>query len=369
MSKKEDPGFQPTFQGSGPFGPGNFQETPNVGTPNFKDLPISNITNDFDEGGFSETPRIPGDAGASVTLPFQPNVYQEGNNFYFEFTTAGVVFLPVARASGGSWHNSWNDAWPFRPTMVDSSGGSARAINDADAFGGSTVRRPRLQLTDGENHIIYLEVTYISNDESLSGRVAGDGTYAGIRSQIPQLKVGPRKSGDDSVMETVAESADNGNDSSFASHQHDISDPKTISMVDNIGAPFGSGSSSGLTPYTYVPLLERNYFVNAAPEIKVVKQADSDTDDVFSVKHDSWRNTDLSRKFVWGSISFDDTTTPSTPIIEWWRYDCPTYMQRNHVIDGNTNLDRQPPLDHTATDDTAQLVAPNATNTGLTGVV
>ena len=44
-------------------------------------------------------------------------------------------------------------------------------------------------------------------------------------------------------------------------------------------------------------------------------------------------------------------------------------MQRNHVIDGNTNLDRQPPLDHTATDDTAQLVAPNATNTGLTGIV
>jgi len=252
--------------------------------------------------------------------------------------------------------------------MVDSSGGSARAINDADAFGGSTVRRPRLQLTDGENHIIYLEVTYVKNDESIAGRVAGDGTYAGIRSQIPQLKVGPRSSGDDSVMETVAESGGTG-DASFASHKHDISDPKTISMVDNIGAPFGSGSSSGLTPYTYVPLIERNYFASAAPQIKVVKQADSDTDDVFSVKHDSWRNTDLSRKFVWGSISFDDTTTPSTPIIEWWRYDCPTYMINNHTADNNTNLDRSIPLDHTATDDTAQLVAPNATNTGLTGTV
>ena len=359
MSKKEDAGFQPTFQGSGPFGPGNFQETPNVGSPNFKDLPISNITNDFDEGVFSETPRIPGDAGTTVTLPFQPNVYQDGSDFYFEFTTAGVVFLPVANSSGATdkrWHNPWNDAWPFRPVMVDSSGGAARAINDADAFGGSTVRRPRLQLTNEEDHIIYLEVTYLKNDESIAGRKAGDGSYAGIRSQIPQLKTGQTYT--DSTAGT-----------DFSSHSHFIGDMNTISMSDNIGAPFGTSPNSGLTPYTYVPLIERNYYAAAAPEIKVVKQADSDTDDVFSVKHDSWRNTDLSRKFVWGTISFDDTTTPSTPIIEWWRYDCPTYMINNHMSDDNSNLDRNIPIDHANDYDTTDLTAPNATNTGLTGTV
>jgi len=373
MSKKEDPGFQPTFQGSGPFGPGNFQETPNHGSPNFKEVPISNITNDYDEGGFSETPRIPEEAGASVTLPFQPNVYLEGSNFYFEFSTAGVVFLPVANAASApnkSWHNPWNGAWPFRPTMVDSSGGSARAINDADAFGGSTVRRPRLQLTDEQDHIIYLEVTHIKVDESIAGRKAGDGSYAGIRSLIPPLKVGERSTDDASVMDTSLESADNSNDSSFASHKHTISDPNTGLRADTTNAPFsGDPNFTDPNPYTYVPLLERNYYVNAAPQIKVVKQADSDSDDVFSVRHDTWGNTDLSHKFVWGTISFNDSTNPSTPVIEWWRYDCPTYMINNHVIDGNTNQQRAIPIDHGNDFDTTDLVAPDATNTGLTGVV
>ena len=44
-------------------------------------------------------------------------------------------------------------------------------------------------------------------------------------------------------------------------------------------------------------------------------------------------------------------------------------MINNHTADNNTNLDRNIPLDHTATDDAANLVAPNATNTGLTGIV
>ena len=359
MAKDANDYGNTSASGHGAYGHGSPWSHQYVGPPTFGSLSPENAESNFGGDSSSEAPRQILEDSASVILPFQPNVYQDGSDFYFEFTTAGVVFLPVANSSGATdkrWHNPWNDAWPFRPVMVDSSGGAARAINDADAFGGSTVRRPRLQLTDGENHIIYLEVTYLKNDESIAGREAGDGSYAGIRSQIPQLKTGQ-----------IYTDSTSGTD--FSSHSHFIGDMNTISMSDNIGAPFGTSPNSGLTPYTYVPLIERNYYAAAAPEIKVVKQADSDTDDVFSVKHDSWRNTDLSRKFVWGTISFDDTTTPPTPIIEWWRYDCPTYMINNHMSDDNSNLDRNIPIDHANDYDTTDLTAPNATNTGLTGTV
>ena len=355
MSKKEDPGFQPTFQGSGPFGPGNFQETPNHGSPNFKEVPISNITNDFDEGGFSETPRIPEEAGASVTLPFQPRVYQDGNDWYFEFTTSGVVFLPVATGTTDTvWHNHWNESWPFRPTMVDSSGGSAISINDADAFGGSDSRRPRLLLTEGGRNVIYLEVTVTSNEDSISRRPDGTGAYGeGVIIKTPELSLVKSDGTTNNVLTEDEGDTSSGGPSDFESHNHPIN-PSNFAIKYNSGGSATIHGDGIVHPKSFVPLGERNYFVTTAPEIKVVKANDGDSPAhiPFSVRHNSWANTDGSKKFPWGSIFIDNSSTPSVPRIEWWRFDCPTYNFNNRTVDmGTSPTAGKHPKDHPTTED------------------
>jgi len=311
------------------------------------------------DAGYDHTPftsvNSAGVSGSTITLPFQPRVYQDGNDFYFEFTSTGVIFLPVGKVNGGhnDWHIPWNEAWPFRPTMVDSSGGSARAINDSDAFGGSTVRRPRLLLSSGNQNIIYVEITFVQNENSIADHKDATGAYSGVKTLLPNYKIV-------GTTDSVTPSGD-------SNHSHPV-DLETYAMKDNIGAPFGAGTNSGLTPHAYVPIAERNYAVEAAPEVKVLSAPDGDGDNVFLVKNDSWRSVELTRKFVWGSITFDDTTDPATPLIEWWRFDCPTYMINNHTVDDTSDGTRDIPLPHEADDDPTASI-PNAPNTGLSATI
>ena len=237
--------------------------------------------------------------------------------------------------------------------MVDSSGGSARAINDSDAFGGSTVRRPRLLLSSGTQNIIYVEITFVQNENSIADHKDGTEAYSGVKTLLPNYRI-------DSNTDSVT-------GSDFSNHSHPI-DVETTSMIDNIGAPFGTSPNGNLTPHAYVPIAERNYAVEAAPEVKVLSASDGEGDVVFSVKNDSWKSTELAKKFVWGSITIDDTTDPNTPLIEWWRFDCPTYMINNHTVDDTSNGTRDVPLPHENADDPTASI-PNAPNTGLSATI
>lgn len=331
-----------SFLGTGPFGATPDQGLPDFDYPRFPPHVGTQVNNQYGGYSSSESPNIPEEPATAPIMPFQPNVFQdaEDGQWYFDFETSGVVFLPVGMTGSITWHNHWNEAWPFRPTMVDDSGGLPIAINDAGTFSGSgsTVRKPRLALPTGKNLIIYLEVTYIKNDYTIASREDATGAYSGVKSKIlPALSL-------DGVL-----GEEDG-------HDHPLSAAYTGTMHStNITAPYGTGSALGSDsdPRAYIPLSERNYFVTAAPEIKVVIANDDDGSTPFSLRHDIWRNVDLTRKFPWGSVYIDASTSTSFARLEWWRFDCPTYSANNHIIDVGSSPDNSNlPADHAANNDT-----------------
>ena len=341
-NSNDNPPVDKSFSGTGALGTGGYQELPHLPTPNFGSLPVSEVNNSYGGYSSSESPHIPEEPATAPIMPFQPNVFQdaEDGQWYFDFETSGVVFLPVGMTGSIAWHNHWNEAWPFRPTMVDVSGGLPIAINDAGTFSGSgsTVRKPRLALPTGKNLIIYLEVTYIKNDYTIASRQDATGAYSGVKSKtLPALSLAGALGEEDG-------------------HDHPLSAAFTGTMHStNTTAPYGTGSTLGSdsSPRAYIPLSERNYFVTAAPEIKVVSANDDDGATPFSLRHDIWRNVDLTRKFPWGSIYIDDSTSTSFARVEWWRFDCPTYSANNHIIDVGSSPDNSNlPADHAAGNDT-----------------
>lgn len=355
-----------SISGSGEQGQGAPQSTKYTGTPPTisTDVDVEVPQNYIEDGPTMSQPRSILEAQESIVLPFQPRVYKDGNYWYFEFTTAGVIFLPVGRIngnnSGNDWHIPWNDAWPFRPKLRDhpstTASSTLTAINDVHTYDGASnpTRRPRLLLSTGNQNIIYVEVTFVQNENSISDHKDGTQAYSGVKTLLPNYK--------------ISGNTDSVTGSDFSNHAHPVA-LETTSMIDNVGAPFGDGNSNNLTPHAYVPIAERNYSVQLDPEVKVLSASDGDSDDVFSVKNDSWRNDELTRKFVWGSITFDDQTDPETPLLEWWRFDCPTYMINNHTVDDSSDGTRHVPLPHEDDDDTAHLIAPNAPNTGLSATI
>ena len=366
MAKEEIPASN-SASGSGEYGQGEPKHTPFVdySERSHLDVEVPTVSYDGDPVVSQPTPEIP--SQDAITLPFQPRVYKEGNYWFFEFTSAGVIFLPVGKVSGDNsgndWHIPWNDAWPFRPKLRDhpstsptTPSGTPTAINDVHAYDGSSnpTRRPRLLLSTGNQNIIYVEITFVQNENSIADHKDGTQAYSGVKTLLPNYKI---------VGDT-----DSVTGSDFSDHAHPV-DLETTSMKDNVGAPFGTSPNGNLTPHAYVPIAERNYSVQVDPEVKVLSALDGDSDGVFSVKNDSWRNLELTKKFVWGSVTFNDSTDPETPLLEWWRFDCPTYIINNHTVDDTSDGTRDVPLPHEDDDDTAHLIAPDAPNTGLSGTI
>jgi len=372
-NSNDNPPVDKSFSGTGALGTGGYQELPHLPTPNFGSLPVSEVNNSYGGYSSSESPNIPEEPATAPIMPFQPNVYQDAENgyWYFSFDTVGVVFLPVGRATGNEWHNTWNDAWPFRPKMNDwneTSEGALKDINDADNYGGGYIeRKPRILLEEGEN-VIYLEVTYTFKENSIADLTAGNGAYEGVRAQVPLMRT---KAVTGNAATGATQQVTSGNNTEFSSHRHDLPELELEACIDNVVAPWGNGvdSNADLTPYVYVPIMERNAFVTQEPVIKVLS-AGHEGETSFSVKHDTWKNTDSVRKFIWGTVYIDADTSTQFATTEWWRYDCPTYMINNHTVDGNTG-GRETPLDHAATDDNTDLADPSADawsdapNTGL----
>ena len=135
MAKDANEYGNTSASGYGAYGHGNPWSHQYVEPPTFGGMSPENAESVFGGDSFAEAPRQILEDSDSVILPFQPRVYQDGSDWYFEFTTSGVVFLPVATGHTDTvWHIHWNEAWPFRPVMTDSSGGSVRAINDIHAY-------------------------------------------------------------------------------------------------------------------------------------------------------------------------------------------------------------------------------------------
>jgi len=370
MAKDANPYENNSASGTGPYGQQAYQSHQYFGSPNHGGLPPESVISKYGSVGSGEHPRQLGEAQQATLLPFQPRIYQDGNHWYFEFTTSGVVFLPVATGTDGTvWHNHWNEAWPFRPKMADwnsTTAGAVVEINDVHNYGGgSDTRRPRLFLTDGARNVIYLQVTLLSNEDSISRRPDGTGAYGeGVIIKTPELSL-VKHDGTTNNVNTEIEFDESSPtvDSDFNDHSHAIN-------LSNFAIKYNSDGNATIHgngivhPKSFVPLGERNYFVQAAPEIKVVKANDGDNpaDTPFSVRHNDWNNTDQQRVFPWGSIYIDNSTTPSTPKIDWWRYDCPTYNFNNRTVDMGTNptADKHP-KDHPNTEDgnVTNLTAPN----------
>jgi len=380
MAKEEIPESN-SASGSGEHGMLQPQSTPYTGTPPYGGSEVQTPNNYIEGDPDVSQPRPILESQDAITLPFQPRVYQDGNHWYFEFVSSGVVFLPVATGNAGTvWHTHWNEAWPFRPKMADWSStteGAVVDINDVHNYdGGSDTRRPRLLLTDGGRNVIYLSVTLIPNEDSISRRADGtNGFGEGVIINTPELSLvrvdGEEFDTDDVNTEAeFEETLPDSDDSDFASHHHGIDLAKFAIKYNSAGNAtiYGNGIEH---PKSFVPLGERNYFVGAAPIVKVVKANDGEAPDAtpFSVRHDDWDNTNTTRVFPWGSIYIDSSSTPSVPKIEWWRYDCPTYNFNNHTVDTGSNGDAaKHPAVHAATEDAnvANLTAPNDDGLGAT---
>lgn len=349
-----------SISGSGEQGQGAPQSTQYTGTPPTisTDVDVEVPQNYIEDGPTMSQPTPQVESQDSTLLPFQPRVYQENNDWYFEFTTSGVVFLPVATGTENTvWHNHWNEAWPFRPVMTDSSGGSVRSINDIHAYDppSTDTRRPRLLLTEGGRNVIYLEVSLTSNEDSISRRPDGTGAYGeGVIIKTPELSLFKSDGTTNNVnTEQEFEASTPSVDSDFEAHQHPIN-PSNFAIKYNSGGSATIHGDGIVHPKSFVPLGEKNYFVTTAPEIKVVKANDGDSPAhiPFSVRHNSWANTDGSKKFPWGSIFIDNSSTPSVPRIEWWRFDCPTYNFNNRTVDmGTSPTAGKHPKDHPTTED------------------
>jgi len=366
-----------SISGSGEQGQGAPQSTKYTGTPPTisTNVDVEVPQNYIEDGPTMSQPTPQVESQESTLLPFQPRVYQENNDWYFEFTTSGVVFLPVATGTENTvWHNHWNEAWPFRPVMTDSSGGSVRAINDIHAYDppSTDTRRPRLLLTEGGRNVIYLEVSLTSNEDSISRRPDGTGAYGeGVIIKTPELSLVKSDGTTNNVLtEDEEDTSSPAAPSDFESHNHAIN-PSKFAIKYNSGGSATIHGDGIVHPKSFVPLGERNYFVTTAPEIKVVKANDGDSPAhiPFSVRHNSWANTDGSKKFPWGSIFIDNSSTPSVPRIEWWRFDCPTYNFNNRTVDmGTSPTAGKHPKDHPTTEDdnVADLNITNENGLGAT---
>lgn len=362
-NSNDNPPVDKSFAGTGALGAGGYQELPHLPTPNFGSLPVSEVNNSYGGSSFSESPHIPEEPATAPIMPFQPNVFQdaEDGQWYFDFETSGVVFLPVATGTQATiWHNHWNEAWPFRPTITDHTS-TLKAINDVDKFGGYVERKPRLLLAEGEYNIIYLKVTCVADDNIIARRADGSGAFSGVKVEFPPLQAVKADNSNDQLI-TGDRSSSGSGDSDFSAHNHDIN--LNIKLKHNEGAPFGTGSQGITDPAAYVPLAERNYHVTTSPEIKVVKAADNDGALPISVRHDDWRNTDTIRVFPWGSVYIDDSTSTPFARVEWWRFDCPTYNLNSHTIDNGSSPARTYPADHGVSED-ANVADLNAPNDGL----
>lgn len=347
--------------GTGPYGQGNYQSHQYFGSPTFGDLPPESTISNYGGSSSGEQPRQILDGGSSVVLPFQPQFTYIGANWYMSFKTAGVVFLPIARDDvTHKFHLPWNSAWPFRPVIEsDSTVGSPldgssrhRFINDAATYSNANggTRRPVLKLANDSNNIIYLEVSYKVEDEPVTAHPDGssNNSYSGIPAKVPAMK----------LTDLPTSTEDDGDHIGHNGHDHsiDFSNAKTHHEIDNLNAPFQptDEASSGGEPHVYVPLQEKNYYVEVPPQnpndgsynlsqwnvrVKVASSADSNnSSDVFSSKHTTWRNQELTRKFVWGAVVVDDESPPVITSSEWWRYDCPNYDINNHVMGKTTSL-------------------------------
>ena len=375
-----------SFMGHGPFGQGPYQSHQYFEQPSFGSLPVSEVPVKYSGDSFAEAPRQILEEGSSVVLPFQPQFTYIGSNWYMSFKTAGVVFLPIARNdTAHKFHLPWNSAWPFRPviesdpTVGNPLDGSSRHkfINDAATYSNANggTRRPVLKLANDSNNIIYLEVTYRSEDEPVTAHPDGSSntSYTGIPAQVPAMKL---------TGSTEADGADD--------HTHSLNSPSALTGTekDNLNPPFQpSGSSTGSNPQVYVPLQEINYYVEAEPEsdgtyalenwnvrVKVASSADSNNaSDVFSSKNVAWRNTPLVRKFVWGAVVVDDSSPNVITSSEWWRYDCPTYDINNHVVGKTTSLNsgdqRDVPVAHVDADNAQTFKSAQAPVDGISGTI
>jgi len=375
-----------SFMGHGPFGQGPYQSHQYFEQPYFGSLPVSEVPVKYSGDSFAEAPRQILEEGSSVVLPFQPQFTYIGSNWYMSFKTAGVVFLPIARNdTSHKFHLPWNSAWPFRPviesdpTVGNPLDGSSRHkfINDAATYSNANggTRRPVLKLANDSNNIIYLEVTYTSEDEPVTAHPDGSSntSYTGIPAQVPAMKL---------TGSTEEDGADD--------HTHSLNSPSALTGTekDNLNPPFQpSGSSTGSNPQVYVPLQEINYYVEAETEddgsyalenwnvrVKVASSADSNNaSDVFSSKNVAWRNTPSVRKFVWGAVVVDDSSPNVITSSEWWRYDCPTYDINNHVAGKTTSLNsgdqRNVPVAHVDADNAETFKSAQAPVDGISGTI
>ena len=366
MSKEDVPEINKSFSGAGEHGMLQPQATQYTGTPPYRGSDVEIPSSSYEGDPAVSQPRSILESQESVTLPFQPRVYQENSDWYFEFTTSGVVFLPVATETGGTvWHNHWNEAWPFRPKMTDTSG-SLVDINDVHAYDppSTDTRRPRLLLTEGQRNVIYLKVSLESNEDSISRRPDATGGFGeGVIIKTPELSLFKSDGSTNNVLTENEEDTSSGGPSDFESHNHAIN-PSNFAIKYDSGGSATIHGDGVVHPLSFVPLAERNYYVITAPEIKVVKANDGDTpaDSPLSVKHNAWNNEDSSRVFPWGSIYLDNSTSPATPKIEWWRYDCPTYNFNNRTVDtGSSPTIGKHPKDHSDSEDgnLPNLTAPN----------
>ena len=371
-----------SFLGTGPFGATPDQGLPDFDYPRFPPHVGTQVNNQYGGSSSSESPNIPEEPATAPIMPFQPNVFQdaEDGQWYFDFETSGVVFLPVATGTQATiWHNHWNEAWPFRPTITDHTS-TLKAINDVDKFGGYVERKPRLLLAEGEYNIIYLKVTCVADDNIIARRADGSGAFSGVKVEFPPLQAVKADNSNDQLITDGINGTVNtgstgdvsgGDDNDFRSHLHSITTHThdinlNIKLKHNEGTPFGTGSQGITDPAAYVPLAERNYHVTTAPEILVVKAADDDDPAALpiSVRHDDWRNTDTVRVFPWGSIYIDDSTSTPFARVEWWRFDCPTYNLNSHTIDNGSDPTRAYPADH-GVDEDVNVADLNAPNDGL----
>ena len=400
--------YNSSASGNGPYGQGDYQSHQYFGSPTFGGLTPDSVPSKFGDAGSGQHPRQILEEGSSVVLPFQPQFTYIGSNWYMSFKTAGVVFLPIARNDQShKFHLPWNSAWPFRP-VIESDGsagnpldGSSRHkfINDAATYSNANggTRRPVLKLANNSNNIIYLEVEYNIEDEPVTAHPDGSSvpsaaSYTGIPAKVPAMKLTGMP---DEVETDGYHDGHDANPTAHAGHEHsiDFSNAKTHHEIDDLNAPFQptDEDSSGGEPHVYVPLQEKNYYVEVPiPEsdgsynlttwkvrVKVasstIASGVNNASDVFSPKYTTWKNDESTRKFVWGAVVVDNSSPNAITSSEWWRYDCPNYDINNHVMGKTTSLEsedqRNIPVIHVDADNAQTFKSAPAPVHGISGTI
>ena len=88
MSKEDVPEINKSFSGAGEHGMLQPQATQYTGTPPYRGSDVEIPSSSYEGDPAVSQPRSILEAQESITLPFQPRVYQENNDWYFEFTTS-----------------------------------------------------------------------------------------------------------------------------------------------------------------------------------------------------------------------------------------------------------------------------------------